>query len=114
MLNALITDWSEWLEKPATNENIKKGMRKVKIYFMVWSVVSLIVVIIGLGTISGASDIEGKLIGLFGAIIGLSSSFMMKTWMHIQLAKFKILWEMNNRFEGNIQHELRRSEAQDL
>lgn len=114
MLNALITDWSEYLEKPATNENIKKGMRKVKIYFIVWSIVSIVIVFIGLCTITGASDIERKLIGLFGAIIGLSSSFMMKTWMHIQLAKYKILWEINNRFECNIQHELNRSQAQDL
>jgi len=114
MLNALITDWSEWLEKPATNENIKKAMRKIKIYYMVWFVISLLIVFIGLGTISGASDIEGKLIGLFGAIVGLSANCLMKVWVHIQLAKYKILWEMNNRFEGNIQHELRRSEAQDL
>lgn len=114
MLNILLTDWSEWLEKPATNENIKKAMRKVKIYFMVWFVVSLVVTLVGLVTIVGANDIEGKLIGLFVAVVGLSSNFMMKTWVHIKISSYKILWEMNNQFEGSIQQELRRSEAQDL
>ena len=114
MLNALITDWSEYLEKPVTNESIKKDMRKVKIYFMVFFFITLLIVFGGLTMIVSSKNIDTKLTGLFIAIVGFVSNCLMKTWCHIQLAKYKILWEMNKRFEGNVIQELRRSEAQDL
>jgi hypothetical protein len=47
-------------------------------------------------------------------VVGLSGSFYLDIWAHIQLLKFKIFWEMNVKSEVNLENELRRSEAQDL
>ena len=114
MLNALFTDWVEYIDKPASFENIKKSLRKIKIYFLVFFVVSLFIMFFGLVMILASNNIKIQLEGLLVAIIGFGSNCLMKIWTHIQLAKYKILWEMNKRFETNIEHELRRSEAQDL
>lgn len=114
MLNALFTDWVEYLEKPASFEEIKKQLRKNKICYLIFFVLSILIIFIGLGMMFSSNNIKIQLEGLFIAIVGFGTNCLIKIWVHIQLAKYKILWEMNKRSETNIEHELRRSEAQDL
>lgn len=114
MLNALFTDWVEYMEKPASFEDIKKQLRKIKIYFWFFFVLSILIFLVGWVIVFSSNNIQIQIRGLALAILGFGVNCLIKTWVHIQLAKYKILWEMNKHSETNIEHELRRSEAQDL
>ncbi len=104
----------EWIEKPANNEDIKKGIKKVKIYFLVYFFVTIAVMIAGMSMIGNSSKIDIKMVGLFVATIGIAGNCLIKIWCHIKLSNAKILWEMNKHFANQVETELRRSEAQDL
>jgi hypothetical protein len=114
MINALATDWTEALETPYSNELIKKSLRKLKISFHISLFISILMVFIGGWLIYGENDMTGKLIGLLIDIAGFVLACTSKIATGILIAKYQILWQMNKHFEGNIQNELHRSQAQDL
>lgn len=41
MFNTIFSDWMVWIEKPATNDDIKKGIKKVKTYFLIFFFVTV-------------------------------------------------------------------------
>ena len=113
MLNLFI-DWAQYIEKPLSCDDIKKKITKLKVCYIVVGIISCLIFVIGLVVLLVSPSLAGKLLGLASLLCGSLSALGTDIWAHLQLAKYKILWEMNNRFETNIEHELRRSEAQDL
>jgi cation transport ATPase len=68
--------------------------KKVKIYFWVWWVFSMIVLLLGVANIFGNNTLEFQLFSLFVALAGYEMSVLIKLWFHTINSRLLILEEM--------------------
>ena len=90
------------------------SLRNLKTFYIIVGLILFFTCIIGVPILFFANSLSSKFLGAIFIFIGIVGAGYLDTWAHIHLSKFKILWEMNRCLDTTIEHELRRSEAQDL
>ena len=107
-----LVNWAQSFKEQPTCEHILDKVAGLERAYWVWLIVSSILTLFGIFVIliAPSHDLKQHALGIFLALDGSISIMLLKIWVHVRLAMYRILWDSQNRMAA----ELRRSEAQDL
>jgi len=104
-------NWAEGFREQPIIEDIPASVTKVEITYWVWMGVSMIIFLLGLALLFGpSSNSTQKLFGVFFALEGSIQIAILKLYVHIRLAMYRIMWDNQKRIEM----EIKKSELQDM
>ena len=115
MIQAMLSDWYElYINQPVSEEKIKTAVKNVKIQYFAWFIISTIIMLGGVISFFSSKGSGYQLEALLAVIIGFGLTNLMKTWAHIQLSKYRIMWLIINQSSETTEDELRKIKASDL
>jgi len=105
-------NWAESFRETRTLEDIPAKVQKLETQYWLWMAFSILVFLFGFMILVFAPgrDMKSQLIGLFIAIDGGLYWVVIKIWVHIRLATYRIIWDAQNRTA----EEMRKLGAADL
>jgi len=105
-------NWAKGFEETPTCDDILKKVHTMEIVYWVFLLLSAIICLWGIFImiLVPADNLKALFLGLFLAIDGAVQIALIKIWAHIKLSMYRIIWDRNNRIEG----EIKKLEAEDL
>jgi hypothetical protein len=105
-------NWAETFRDTRTLEDIPALVQKLETQYWLWMAFSILVFLFGFAILvfAPSGDIKSQLIGLFIAVDGGFYWAVIKIWVHIRLATYRVIWDSQNRAA----EEMRKLEAADL
>ncbi len=107
-----IFNLAQTFKESPTCEDILKKVRKTEIIYWVYIIIFACILVAGYNALTEAPEdnIKQQIEGAFWALFAMINIAVIKTWVHVKLTMYFIIWDRNNKIES----EINKLEAQDL
>jgi hypothetical protein len=105
-------NWAKVFEEQPTCKDIPAKVRKTEIQYWIFLIIFVVILLQGYEQITSAPEgqLKAHCIGVVLAMAGLIGIALIKIWAHLKLMMLYMMWDQQNRIEG----EMRKSKAADL